>query len=329
MYDVCVIGAGPCGLAVSVELQKRQIDHVVLEKSCIASTIYRFPTQMIFNSTPERLEIADIPFYTQGGKPTRQEALNYYRTVVARLKLPIRQYETVEQVAWDDGQMAFSIQSRTLAGQMIQTFARQVVIATGYFDHPNALGVPGEELPHVQHYYRDAHPYYGQRVVIVGGTNSAAEAAIDLYRVGAEVTLIHRGAALSDKIKPWVRPEIQSLIDHERIAFHFRSRVKAILPDRVQVATPEGDIEIAADHVLALIGYHPDTPFLSELGVEIDAESGIPTHHPETYETNVAGIFIAGVVVSGYDANRIFIENGRLHAPAIAQAIRDRLGSRI
>ncbi|WP_206831236.1 YpdA family putative bacillithiol disulfide reductase [Alicyclobacillus fructus] len=329
MFEACIIGAGPCGLAVSVELKRRGIPHVVIEKSCIVSTIYRFPTQMVFNSTPERLEIGDIPFYTERAKPTRMEALTYYRTVVQRLQLPVRQYEEVVAVTRPEDEGTFRVQSRTLAGQTLETDAKAVVVATGYFDHPNLLGVPGEHLPHVSHYYRDAHPYYGQRVVVIGGTNSAAEAAIDLHRIGAEVVLVHRGAAMSDKIKPWVKPDIQSLIDKRAIDVHFRSRVTEIRPDHVRVETPEGLIEIPCDHVLALTGYHPDMSFLEKLGIQIDPETGIPAHDEETFETNVPGIYVAGVVVSGFDANRIFIENGRLQAPKIAESIASRATVRV
>ncbi|WP_367307221.1 YpdA family putative bacillithiol disulfide reductase [Alicyclobacillus acidocaldarius] len=329
MFEACIIGAGPCGLAVSVELKRRGIPHVVIEKSCIVSTIYRFPTQMVFNSTPERLEIGDIPFYTERAKPTRMEALTYYRTVVRRLELPVRQYEEVTAVEWDDRNGGFRVHSRTLSGRTLETEARAVVVATGYFDHANMLGVPGENLPHVTHYYRDAHPYYGQRVVIIGGTNSAAEAAIDLHRVGASVTLVHRGPAMSDKIKPWVKPDIQSLLDKRAIDFHFRSRVTEICADHVRVETPEGPLDIPCDHVLALTGYHPDTSFLEKLGIQIDPETGIPAHDETTYETNVPGIYVAGVVVSGFDANRIFIENGRLQAPRIADAIASRMAARV
>ncbi|WP_304458355.1 YpdA family putative bacillithiol disulfide reductase [Alicyclobacillus sendaiensis] len=328
MFEACIIGAGPCGLAVSAELKRRGISHVVIEKSCIVSTIYRFPTQMVFNSTPERLEIGDIPFYTERAKPTRMEALNYYRAVVQRLALPVRQYEEVTAVERLDGG-GFRILSRTLSGRMLETEARAVVVATGYFDHPNMLGVPGENLPHVTHYYRDAHPYYGQRVVIVGGTNSAAEAAIDLHRVGATVTLVHRGPAMSDKIKPWVKPDIQSLLDKRAIDAHFRARVAEIRADGVRIETLDGPLEIPCDHVLALTGYHPDTSFLERIGVDVCRDTGIPVHDEATYETNVPGVFVAGVVVSGFDANRIFIENGRLQAPRIADAIAFRMAAHV
>ncbi|MBF8377569.1 YpdA family putative bacillithiol disulfide reductase [Alicyclobacillus mali] len=329
MFEACIIGAGPCGLAVSVELKRRSIPHVVIEKSCIVSTIYRFPTQMVFNSTPERLELGEIPFYTERAKPTRMEAMTYYRTVVERLQLPVRQYEEVISVERGRELQGFRIHSRTLSGRTLETMASCVVVATGYFDQPNMLGVPGEDLPHVSHYYRDAHPYYGQRVVIIGGTNSAAEAAIDLHRIGAQVTLVHRGAAMSDKIKPWVKPDIQSLIDKQAIDCHFRSRVAAICADHVRVETPGGPLDVPCDHVLALTGYHPDTSFLEKLGVQIAPETGIPVHDEATYETNVPGIYVAGVVVSGFDANRIFIENGRLQAPCIADAIASRVGARV
>ncbi|SIT00258.1 YpdA family putative bacillithiol disulfide reductase [Alicyclobacillus vulcanalis] len=329
MLEACIIGAGPCGLAVSVELKRRGISHVVIEKACIVSTIYRFPTQMVFNSTPERLEIGGIPFYTERAKPTRMEALTYYRTVVDRLRLPLRQYEEVLSVERLDKDGAFCLVSRTRSGRMRKTEARTVIVATGYFDHPNLLGVPGEDLPHVSHYYRDAHPYYGQRVVVIGGTNSAAEAAIDLHRIGASVTLVHRGSAMSDKIKPWVKPDIQSLIDKRAIDVYFQSRVTEITPDDVSVDTADGPLKIPCDHVLALTGYHPDTSFLERMGVEIERETGIPMHDESTFETNVPGLFVAGVVVSGYDANRIFIENGRLQAPLIAEAIAARQQARV
>lgn len=310
MYEVCVIGAGPCGLAVSAALQQRNIEHVVLEKSCIASTIYRFPTQMIFNSSPNLLEIGGIPFYTNATKPTRQEALTYYRTVVDRLNLPVRQYETVTQVSRDESTGYFHISSKTASGLERELLAKRVVVATGYFDNPNLLGVEGEDLPHVHHYYSDPHLFYGQRVVVVGGTNSAAEAVIELYRVGANVRLVHRGEGLSPKIKPWVLPEINSLINKNLIEYDFQSRVVRITPTSVHVHTPSGAKEFEVDHVLALTGFHPNVSFLQQMGVHVDSETGVPEHDERTYETNVPGLFVAGVVVSGYDANRIFIETG-------------------
>ncbi|GEO27869.1 hypothetical protein AAC03nite_36540 [Alicyclobacillus acidoterrestris] len=321
MYNVCVIGAGPCGLAVSAELQKHHIHHIVLDKSCIASTIYRFPTQMVFNSTPEKLEIGEIPFYTNGAKPTRHEALTYYRTVVDRLQLPVLQYETVYDVHYDEPSKAYRIHTRTRTGLDHAYFAKNIVIATGYFDNPNWLGVEGEDLPHVSHYYTDAHPYYGQSVVVVGGTNSAAEAVIDLYRIGAKVRLIHRGSELSSKIKPWVQPEIQSLIRNNRIEYYFNSKITRIHPDAVDVQTPNGQLQFPVNHVLALTGYHPDMSFLQQFGIHVDAKTGIPAYNEETYETNVSGIYLAGVIVSGYDANRIFIETGRFHGQSIVKDI--------
>lgn len=326
MYEVCVIGAGPCGLAVSVALKKRNVDHIVLEKSCIASTIYRFPTQMIFNSTPQLLEIGDLPFYTNASKPTRQEALTYYRTVVQRLDLPVRQYMTVTQVTRAENKGCFGVTCTTASGLTREIEARRVVLATGYFDNPNRLGVEGEDLPHVHHYYSDAHLYYGQRVLVIGGTNSAAEAVIELYRVGADVRLVHRGEGLSPKIKPWVLPKINSLVNKDRIEYDFQSKVVRITPSVVEIQTPAGKKVTEVDHVLALTGFHPNIEFLQQLGVHVDAETGVPEHDEHTYETNVHGVYIAGVVVSGYDANRIFIETGRFHGDVIVESM---LGQRV
>ena len=324
LLDALVIGAGPCGIAASAALKKYGLNHVVLDKSCIVSTIYRFPTNMVFNSTPQLLEIGEIPFYIQGAKPTRSEALTYYRTVVDRLALPVHQYETVTKIERNQFDQSFFVYSQEQMGMEHVYKTKRVIISTGYFDNPNMLGIDGENLPHVLHYYTDAHPYFGQDVLVIGGTNSAAEAVIDLYRMGSKVTLVHRGMELSSHIKPWIRPEIQSLIDKNLVPIHLRSTVKRIYANgTVDIATPDGPLQIQARHVLALTGYHPNVGFLKTFGIHIDEQTGIPEHNETTYETNVPGIYIAGVIVSGYHANRIFIETGRNHGMAIAEAIEE------
>jgi thioredoxin reductase (NADPH) len=322
MLDALIVGAGPCGIAASAAMKRYGLDHVVLEKSCIVSTLYRFPTNMIFNSTPQLLEVGDIPFYTTGPKPNRSEALTYYRTVVDRLGLPVRQYEKVVKIEPLQDQRGFLVHSQEQIGTKRTYEVRHVVLATGYFDTPNMLGVEGEELPHVSHYYQDAHPYYGQDVLVIGGTNSAAEAVLELHRTGARVTLVHRGETLSSHIKPWIRPEIQSLIEKQAIPVYFRSHVRKIHQNgQVDVETPEGMVHLYARQVFALIGYRPDLTFIRSLGIKVDDNTGIPVHDPDTLETNIPGIFLAGVVISGYNANRIFIENGRLHGEQIAQTL--------
>jgi thioredoxin reductase (NADPH) len=317
--DVVIAGAGPCGLAAAIAIERAGWRALVIEASCVVSSIAGYPTYLTFFSTAERIEIGGMPFVVATEKPTRRDALAYYREVVERHGLIVRQYERVEHIAQDGED--FVVHSRARAGNVGTTRARAVVIATGYFDSPNYLGVPGEDLPHVTHRYREGHEAFMRDAVVVGGKNSAAEAALDLYRSGARVTMVYHGEGLSPSVKPWVAPDLQNRITEGHIATRWGSRVIAIEPTAVVLDTPHGAERVAADHVYLLTGYTPEHELLRAVGASIDAQTGIPTHDPATMETDVPGVFIAGVISAGNDANKVFIENGRGHGELIARRL--------
>ncbi|MEK8128447.1 YpdA family putative bacillithiol disulfide reductase [Paenibacillus filicis] len=317
MEKVVIIGAGPCGLSAALELQKIGIDPLLIEKENVVHSIYLYPTYMQFFSTPELLEIGDHPFSTPHDKPYRLEALNYYRTVAARRKLRVRPYHRVTEISRAaGGTYELSVVDQSGDTQVIRT--RYAIVATGYFDHPNLLGIPGEELPKVTHYFREAHPYAGTRVTVIGGSNSAVDAALELHRAGAEVTVVYRGDTYSPVIKPWVRPSFESLVNKERIHMKFSSQVIRIGTSTVTIASGGSSYDIANDFVLALTGFHPDRSLLRSLGAEFKDDDEVPLYNPETMETTVPGIYIAGVAASGRNANEVFIETGRLHGRWIA-----------
>ncbi|MBI4464895.1 MAG: YpdA family putative bacillithiol disulfide reductase [Acidobacteria bacterium] len=328
-YDVIIVGAGPTGLACAIEARKRGLTHLVLDKGCVVNSLYHYPTNMVFFTTPDLLEIGDVPFTSVRAKPTRQEALKYYRLVAHHYQLLIHQYEEVQGVGGSDGQ--FEVWTRTADGNTRRHQARKVVLALGYYDQPNKLGIPGEDLPKVSHYYREAHPYYQCDVAVIGGKNSAAEAALDLYRHGARVTLIHRSARLSDQIKYWLRPDLENRIKEEAIRALFDTRVLEIRPDCIRVAPShateeEGTIQtLKNDFVFAMTGYHPDAEFLKRIGVEVEPRRMRPYCNPETLETNIAGLYLAGTLIAGLDTNEIFIENGRFHGHQILADIAAKL----
>jgi len=324
--QVIIIGAGPCGISAAIELKKIGLDPLVIEKASIVNSIYLYPTYMQFFSTAENLEIGGIPFTTPNDKPTRIEALTYYRKVAQLHELRIRQYEEVTAVIPDSDQ--FIIETKPMNSDPRRYRAPRVVVATGYFDHPNMLGIPGEELPKVSHFFREAHPYTGTKTLIIGGNNSAVDAALELARTGAEVTVVYRGPTYSEHIKPWVLPTFRSMVDKGIIRMMFSSQVTSIRPDSVTVATPDGEVVLPNDFVLALTGFRPDRKFLERTGVEIDPESDRPICNPETMETNVSGLYVAGVVASGRNANEIFIESGRFHGRLIADHIRSIMNNR-
>jgi thioredoxin reductase (NADPH) len=323
--DVAIGGAGPCGLAAAIAAGERGLSAVVFDRSCLVSGGAGYPTYMTFFSTAERLAIGGVPFVVATEKPTRRDALAYYRAVTRHFGLVVRQYEPVEAVERSGDRAAgparFVVRSRTRDGVKHETRAGAVVVATGYFGHPNRLGVPGETLPHVTHLFGEGHEGFDQPVVVVGGGNSAVDAALDLDRAGARVTLVHFGPALDRNIKPWVMPDIQGRINEGSIAARFDSRVAAIEPREVVLATPRGEERVAADHVYLMLGYQPNAGLLEQLGVPIDRATGIPDHDPATMETALPGLFIAGVLASGYDANKTFIENGRDHGTLIAERL--------
>jgi thioredoxin reductase (NADPH) len=317
--DVAIVGAGPCGLAAAAAAKKAGLRAVTFDRACVVSGIAGYPTYLTFFSTPDRLSIAGIPFIVAAEKPTRRDALAYYRAVARHYELELRQYEAVESIERCDSR--FILRSRTLVGDVQETEAGAVVVATGYFGHPNRLGVPGEELPHVTHRFTEGHWAFDQDVIVVGGGNSAAEAALDLYRAGARVTMVHFMPSLDPNIKPWVLPDITNRIKEGSIAARFESRVRAIEPHEVVIEGPGGEERVRAQHVFLMIGYQPNVELLVQLGVPIDPETGIPAHDPATMQTTIPGVFIAGVIASGYDANKTFIENGRFHGDLIVAKI--------
>jgi len=320
--DLLIIGAGPAGLAVAIAAADAGVDYQVIEKGVLVNSVFHFPPQMTFFTTPDLLEIGKLPFVTPYEKPTRHEALRYYRRVADAYGLQITFGEEVLAVETEDvaGERLFVVDTRSDRGVRRGRHARAVVFAIGYYDHPNRLEILGEGLPHVAHYYGDPHALYRQRVLIVGGKNSAAIAALELYRAGAQVTIVHRGETLSDRIKYWIRPDIDNRIKEGSIAAHFGARVLEIRPASVVVALRTGDQqEIATDAVLLLTGYHPDFDLLERAGVKL-GERRAPLFNPETMETNVPGLFVAGGLVGGLDTGAIFIENGRFHGEKIVQA---------
>lgn len=317
--EAIIIGAGPCGLAAAIELQRIGLSPLVIEKRNIVHSISQYPTYMHFFSTPELLEIGGIPFTTANDKPSRLEALNYYRTAAQRHQVRIQAYEAITSITPENG--SFVLQGEDRFGQSRTYKSRYVVIATGYFDHPNELGIPGEQTAKVSHFFRESHPYVGMKVAIIGGSNSAIDAALELERVGAHVTVVYRGEHYSSSIKPWVKPGFESKVAKGAITMLFRSTVTAIENNDITVRGPEGETRIPNDFVLALTGFHPDRNFLTLTGITME-EEGYPTFHEDTMETNVAGIYLAGVVASRHEANEIFIESGRYHGRKIAEHIR-------
>ena len=314
MIDVIVIGAGPTGLACAIELKRRTVSAIVIDKGCLTNSLYNYPTHMTFFTTPELLEIGDIPMTSLNEKPTRTEALKYYRRVADHYKLDIHQYELVESVGGEDNNF-------TVKTSVTSYRAKKVIISTGYYDVPNMLNVPGEELPKVIHYYKEPHPYYDHDVMVVGAKNSAAIAALELFWTGARVTLVHRGPEIHKHVKYWIKPNIENRIKNGEVKAYFNSHVVAIHPKSVTLDTPDGRIEVKNDFVLAMIGYSPDMRFLNATGITLDPASQKPRTNPDTLESERKGIYLAGVIVAGMHTNEIFIENGRFHGAQIAEAI--------
>ncbi|MBI4485065.1 MAG: YpdA family putative bacillithiol disulfide reductase [Acidobacteria bacterium] len=340
MRDVIIIGAGPSGLSAAIAAKQRGLDYQVIEQGVLVNSIYHFPPQMVFFTTAELLEIGGLPFVTPYDKPTRAEALKYYRRVVDTFDLRIAFGETVLSVtreaepADEAGERLFEVETRSARGVRRVRLARAVIFAIGYYDHPVRLGIPGEDLPHVRHYYGEPHPYYRQRVVIVGGGNSAAESALEMYRAGAHVTLVHRAPALKDTIKYWVRPDIENRIKEGSIEARFSTCITAIRPTSVLV-TPAAQAaaggvgtveEIPADAVFLLTGYRADSGLMTRAGVGLN-ERQAPTVDPDTFETNVPGLFVAGGAIAGVDTGTVFIENGRFHGEKIIETLARRAGS--
>jgi thioredoxin reductase (NADPH) len=322
-YDVLVVGAGPTGLACGIEAVRAGLRLLILEKGCLVNSLFSYPANMTFFTTRERLEIGELPFASVNVKPTRAEALEYYRRAADLYGLPIHYNERVVILHGANG--AFEVATETGAGKQSAYASRRVILASGYYDLPNLMGIPGENLPKVSHYAREGHAFYRRRVAVIGGANSAAITALDLYRHGAEVTLIYRRKELSRHIKYWIRPDVENRIKENSIRALLESRVRAIDEDSISVETAGGETRrLDNDFVFALTGYHPDFDFMRSAGVEIDPATCRPTCNPETLESNVPGLYLGGVIIAGRQTNEIFIENGRFHGKQIIADIKQK-----
>ncbi|MDI1323736.1 MAG: YpdA family putative bacillithiol disulfide reductase [Algoriphagus sp.] len=320
IYYVLIIGGGPIGLACGVEAQKAGLDYLILEKGALTNSIFNYPVNMTFFSTSDRLEMANIPFMSVGVKPTRTEALEYYRRIYFHFKLKVKLYESVQTLE-KSGEL-FHI--KTSKGDY-QT--RKIVLATGFYDLPNLMNVPGEDLPKVHHYYKEPWPFIAQKVLVVGGANSAVDAALETWRKGAEVTMVLLGDEVDENVKYWVRPDIVNRIKEGSIKAFTKSKVKEIRAHEVVIATPEGDVTIANDFVLAMTGYKPNFSLLDQLGVEMSLdEKRQPCYDHTNQESNVPGVYLAGVVCGGLNTREFFIENSIVHAEAIMNDIIGKLG---
>ncbi|MEH7176704.1 YpdA family putative bacillithiol disulfide reductase [Neobacillus vireti] len=316
--DIIIVGGGPCGLAAAIAFKEVGFNPLILEKGNVVNAIYHYPTHQTFFSTSEKLEIGDIPFITESYKPKRNQALVYYRDVVKRKQLRVNSFEKVTNVLKEGKQF------QVLSDKQIYQ-AQFVVIATGYYDHPNYMNIPGEDLPKVSHYFKEAHPYFDKDVCVIGGKNSSVDAALELVKAGARVTVIYRGTEYSSSIKPWILPEFEALVRNNIITMEFNSHLIEITEDQVRYQKDGKEKSIYNDFVFAMTGYRPDHHFLKTMGILIDEESGRPLFNPDSMETNVDGIYIAGVIAAGNNANEIFIENGRFHGGLIAQSIQEKV----
>ncbi len=317
--EVIIIGGGPCGLAAAIALENEGIQALVIEKGNIVNSIYHYPTHQTFFSTSEKLEIGDVAFITENRKPVRNQALAYYREVVKRKQLRISSFENVTNVEKEENGTFVVITSKATYS------AKAIIIATGYYDHPNYLNIPGENLPHVSHYFKEGHPFFDKDVTVIGGKNSSIDAALELVKAGSRVTVLYRGMEYSPSIKPWILPEFESLVRNGTITMEFGAHIDEITENQVIYHTAERVEAVKSDYVFAMTGYHPDYSFLERMGIHIQEENGRPIFNHETMETNVSGIYIAGVIAAGNNANEIFIENGRFHGGMIATHIASKI----
>ncbi|MDO5655828.1 MAG: YpdA family putative bacillithiol disulfide reductase [Flavobacteriaceae bacterium] len=316
VYDIAVVGAGPMGIAVAIEAQKAGLSHIIIEKGALVNSIYHFPKNMTFFSTSEKLEIGEVPFMSIHEKPTRDEALEYYRRVVQKWNLNIKYYQTVQNVTKPEDH--FAIQTRRNLYQ-----AKNVVIATGFYGQPNKLNVEGENLPKVKHYFEEAHPYIGQKVAVIGAANSATQVALELYYKGAEVSMIIRESSIPDNVKYWIKPNIENRIAEGEIQAFFNAEMKEIKQGNITFVQNAESITIPNDFVFAMIGYHPDFEFLTKIGIQCDTdENDTPQYNPESHQTHIPGLYVAGVVCGGKHTSRFFIENSMEHAQKIISSIK-------
>lgn len=336
-YKLIIIGAGPIGLACGIEAEKKNVDNLILEKGCLVNSIYHYPVNMQFFSTSEKIEIGDVPFVSHDTKPTRREALEYYRRVKQQWGLSVRTYEGVRgierggkrdskrrdvRLETSDARLAVEPGAFTVISEKAVYTADYVIVATGFYDHANLLGVPGEDLPKVKHFYDEPHPYLDQKVLVVGAANSAIDVALETWRKGSEVALVHRGPEIGARVKYWVRPDIENRIKEGSIKAFFRSELLEIREKEVDIQTPEGKVTIENDFVLAMTGYHPNFDWLEKLGIQLSDDAlKIPVRNPDTYETNVPNLYLAGTVCGGMQTNKWFIENSIAHAEIILEEI--------
>ena len=315
-FDVCIIGAGPIGICCAIEAKKNNLSYIIIDRGCLVNSLYNYPKNMTFFSTSDKLEIGDVPFISHNSKPTKSEALEYYRRVVSSWDLKINLYEEVTDIIKEEKFIIKTSKGEYNSGK--------VIISTGFYDIPYKLGVAGENLPKVKHYYDEPHPYFGMRVAVVGAANSAVDVALETYRKGAkEVTMIIREPSLSDSVKYWVKPDVENRIEEGSIKSYFNSNINKIEEDKIFISTPDGEKILDNDFVLAMTGYQPDFSFLKKLGIELgDDEYKTPVHNPDTMETNIEGIYLAGVICGGLKTNKWFIENSRNHASIIFSNIK-------
>ncbi|MFY0651117.1 MAG: YpdA family putative bacillithiol disulfide reductase [Cyclobacteriaceae bacterium] len=316
-YDIIIIGGGPIGLACGIEAKKAGLSYLIIEKGCLVNSLYNYPYNMTFFSTSDRLEIGGVPFISHNNKPTRSEALEYYRRVAISWELNVNLYEKVQQVEKND-----VFQIKTNKGEYT---CNNLILSTGFYDLPFLLNVKGEDLPKVKHYYDEPHPYYGQKIIVVGAANSAVDVALETYRKGAEVTMVVREPEINPRVKYWVRPDIENRIKESSIKAYFNSSISEIRELEVDIETPDGSMTIENDFVLAMTGYQPNFSFLKSMGIEIGTDEMMtPSHDPNTMETNVNNVFLAGVICGGLQTNKWFIENSRIHAEVIVELINKR-----
>ncbi|MBL7993761.1 YpdA family putative bacillithiol disulfide reductase [bacterium] len=321
LFDVIIIGAGPTGLSCAVECKKAGLNALTIEKGSLTNSIYHFPSNMIFFTTSDLLEIGDIPFSTTNSKPTREEGLNYYKRIVQHHGLNIHTFEKVISV--EKKQTEFAIQTQNQHGKSFDYRSKFVIISTGYYDHPNVLNIPGEKLSKVSHYYTDPHPFFDKDVLIIGGKNSACIAALELFRYGARVTMVHRRAEIKESVKYWILPDIQNRVKEGAITLHLNSVVTNITETTASIRNLDSNesLKIKNDFVFALTGYRPDAAFLKSCNIIVDPVTLVPKHNAETLETNVNGLYVAGSISAGINTNKLFIENGRFHGKIIAEQI--------